>query len=59
MIPIWEYACPVWHTNLPQYLSNNIYIKEGIKMYFHGLGYAEIRRRVNLDALNISRDNIR
>ena len=28
-------------------------------MYFHGLGYAEIRRRVNLDALNISRDNIR
>ena len=19
-----EYACPVWHTNLPQYLSDNI-----------------------------------
>ena len=21
-----EYACPVWHTNLPNYLSNNIEI---------------------------------
>ena len=22
--PVLEYACPVWHTNLPQYLSDNI-----------------------------------
>ncbi|KAK2176899.1 hypothetical protein NP493_632g01023 [Ridgeia piscesae] len=24
MRPVLEYACPVWHTNLPQYLSDNI-----------------------------------
>ena len=22
--PVVEYACPVWHTNLPKYLSDNI-----------------------------------
>ena len=22
--PVLDYACPVWHTNLPQYLSDNI-----------------------------------
>ena len=22
--PVLEYACPVWHTNLPKYLSDNI-----------------------------------
>jgi hypothetical protein len=45
--PVLEYACPVWHTNLPQYLCDNIeVIQKGIKMYFPGLGYAE-----NLDVL--------
>ena len=57
---ILEYACPVWHNNLLQYLSDNIevYTKKGIKMYFPGLGYAEILRRVNLDTLNVRRDSI-
>ncbi|KAK2179169.1 hypothetical protein NP493_505g01046 [Ridgeia piscesae] len=34
--PVLEYACPVWHTNLPQYLSDNIEVipKKGTKMYF-------------------------
>ena len=43
-----EYACPVWHTNLPQYLSDNIEViqKRALKCIFHGLGYAEILRRV-------------
>ena len=22
--PVLEYACPVWHTNLPKYLSDSI-----------------------------------
>ena len=46
-----EYACPVWHTNLPQYLSDNIKIiqKMALKCNFPGLGYAEILRCVNLD----------
>ena len=24
IIPVLEYACPVWHTSLPKYLSDNI-----------------------------------
>ena len=24
VIPVLEYVCPIWHTNLPQYLSDNI-----------------------------------
>ena len=24
--PVLEYACPVWHTNLPQYLSDNVVV---------------------------------
>ena len=32
--------------------------KKGIKMYFPGLGYAEILRCVNLDTLNVRRDSI-
>ncbi|KAK2188935.1 hypothetical protein NP493_119g04018 [Ridgeia piscesae] len=48
--PVLEYACPVWHTNLPQYLSDNIEViqKRALKCIFPGLGYAEILRRVNL-----------
>ena len=26
--PVLEYACPIWHTNLPQYLSENIEVIE-------------------------------
>ena len=54
--PVLEYACPVWHTNLPHYLSDNIkVIKKGITMYFP---YARTLRRVNLDTLNVRRDSI-
>ena len=58
--PVVEYACPVWHTNLPQYLSDNIEViqKRALKCIFPGLGYAEIFRRVNLDTLNVRRDSI-
>ena len=58
--PVLEYACPVWHTNLPQYLSDNIEViqKRARKFIFPGLGYAEILRRVNLDTLNVRRDSI-
>ncbi|KAK2189135.1 hypothetical protein NP493_115g15040 [Ridgeia piscesae] len=55
-----EYACPVWHTNLPQYLSDNIEViqKRALKCIFPGLGYAEILRRVKPDTLNVRRDSI-
>ena len=58
--PVLEYACPVWHTNLPQYLSDSIEViqKRALKCIFPGLGYAEILRRVNLDTLNVRRDSI-
>ena len=37
--PVLEYACPIWHINLPQNLSDNIeVIKKGIKMYFSWIG---------------------
>ena len=34
--PVVKYACPVWHTNLPKYLSDKIeIIKKGVsKLYF-------------------------
>ena len=34
--PVLEYACPVWHTNLPQYLSDNIEViqKRALKCIF-------------------------
>ncbi|KAK2174417.1 hypothetical protein NP493_806g01046 [Ridgeia piscesae] len=58
--PVLEYVCPVWHTNLPQCLFDNIEViqKRALKCIFPGLGYAEILRRVNLDTLNIRRDSI-
>ena len=58
--PVLEYACPVWHTNLPQYLSHNIEViqRRALKCIFPGLGYADILRHVNLDTLNVRRDSI-
>ena len=34
--PVLEYACPVWHTNLPKYLSDNIEMiqKRALKSIF-------------------------
>ena len=43
--PVLEYACHVWHTNLTQYLSDNIEViqKRVIKCIFLGLGYVECK----------------
>ena len=42
--PVLEYACPVWHTNLPKYLSDNIEIiqKRALKSIFPNKGYDDI-----------------
>ena len=39
--PVLEYACPVWHTNLPKYLSENIEMiqKRALKSIFPNKGY--------------------
>ena len=42
--PVLEYACPVWHTNLPKYLSDNIEMiqKRALKSIFPNKGYDDI-----------------
>ena len=54
--PVLQYACPVWHTNLPQLLSQNIEIihyTRALTCIFLGLGNAEILRCVKIDTLKI------
>ena len=48
--PVVEYSCPVWHTNLPKYLSDNIEIikKRCLKTIFPGYQYENILQMVNL-----------
>ena len=46
--PVLEYACPVWHTNLPKYLSDSIELiqNRSLKFIFPGKSYNYIRRDV-------------
>ena len=43
MRPVVECACPVWHTNLPNYLSDDIETiqKRALKSIFHGKCYID------------------
>lgn len=56
--PVLEYACPVWHTNLPQYLSDSIEMiqKRALKCIFPATSYAEILTYVKLETLKARRD---
>ena len=56
--PVVEYACHVWHTNLPKYLSDNIGIihKWCLKPIFPGYPYENILQMVNLPTLHRRRD---
>ena len=58
--PVLEYACSVWHNNLPQYLSDNIenIQKRPFNCIFPGLGYTEIPRCVNVETLQVRRDSL-
>ena len=55
-----EYACPVWHTNLQQYLSDNIESiqKRALKCIFRGSSYNETLCNVGLQTLKDRRDCI-
>ena len=55
-----EYACPVWHTNLPKHLSNNIEIiqKRCLKNIFPGFTYDDILQMVNIPTLHDRRNEI-
>ena len=58
--PVLEYACPVWHTNLQQYLSDNIETiqKRALRCIFRCASYAEILSNVCLQTLKDRRDCI-
>ena len=51
--PVLEYACPVWHTSLPIYLSDNIETiqKRCLRTIFPGHSYGEARSISNLPTL--------
>ena len=58
--PVVKYACPVWHTNLPKYLSDNIEIiqKRCLKTIFPGYQYENILQMVNPPTLHRRRDEL-
>ena len=58
VIPAVEYACPVWTTNLPVYLSDNIDIfqKRAVRAIFPGMSYDDILTHINLSTLKDRRD---
>ena len=52
--PVLEYACPVWHTNLPTYLSDSIELiqKRAMKSIYPGQSYADVLQCMGLTTLN-------
>ena len=58
--PVVEYACPAWHTNLPEYLSDNIELikKQCNKTIFPGCSYDDILEMTNLPTLHTRRTSL-
>ena len=58
--PILEYACPVWSTNLPNYLSDKIEMiqKRAMRTIYPGLHYDDILDEVGITPLRNRRINI-
>ena len=58
--PVLEYACPVWSTSLPTYLSDAIEMiqKRVLRSVHPGLHYDDILVLVGLQSLKKRRDNI-
>ena len=56
--PVVEYACPVWSTNLPVYLSDNIEMiqKRAVRVIFPGESYDDIFTQIYLSTLKDRRD---
>ena len=59
--PVVEYACPVWHSGLPRYLSDSIEMvqKRAVSCIYPGEPYNEILERTNLPTLAERRSKIR
>ena len=58
--PILEYACPVWSTNIPLYLSDKIEMvqKRAMRAIYPGLSYADILNVVGIAPLSVRRTQI-
>ena len=58
--PVLEYACPVWSTHLPKYLSDAIEMiqKRVLRSIYPGLHYDDILVLVSLQSLKKRRDDI-
>ena len=58
--PVLEYACPVWHTNLTKYLSDNIEMiqKRALKSIFPNKGYDDILCDLGMSTLHERRNVI-
>ena len=58
--PIVEYACPVWHTNLPMYRSDSIEMiqKRDLSGIFPGMSYIDILNHIGITTLKERRDFI-
>ena len=56
--PVLEYACPMWHTNLPKYLSDSIELiqNRALKSIFPGKSYNDILNDTGLRTLKERRD---
>ena len=58
--PVLEYACPVWHTNLPKYLTENIEMiqKRALESIFPNKGYDDILYDLGMCTLHERRNVI-
>jgi hypothetical protein len=58
--PVLEYACPVWSTNIPLYLSDRIEMvqKRAMKAIYPGMTYVDILNLVGIAPLSVRRTNI-
>ena len=58
--PVVEYACPVWHSSLPQYLSDLVETvhKRSLKTIYPGYTYDEIILMTKLHTLVERRNDI-
>ena len=56
--PVLEYACPVWHTNLPKYLYDSIELikNRALKSIFPGKSYNDILNDMGLRTLRERRE---
>ena len=56
--PVLEYACPLWHTNLPKYLSDSIELiqNRALKSIFPGMSYNDILNDTGLRTLKERRN---